>query len=129
MDGLNDWNQNFKNSVDWDNCSSNSTIFYIMFLIGGTIEMFLSVCLFFDFKVIENTKTNIEPYKVNYWIFAFGLLIELIYWVAVRIYLAKSYIKYCGNRYSKLYRISVIATQTIVSIIPSDMLVFFGYSG
>lgn len=127
--GCSSWYRTFKTNVDWDNCSSNSLLFYVMLLTSGTFEMFMSFCLFFDFKIIENSKKNIEPYSVNLLIFAIGVSIEALYWFITRIYLAKTYIKHLGNRNSTIYNISVILLQSIVSILPCEMLIFFGYTG
>eukprot|EP00347_Sterkiella_histriomuscorum_P014319 403361328 len=128
-DDLVSWNQTFRSNFDSDNCSSNSVMFYIMLLICGGFEMFFSLCLFFDYKMIQNSKPNIEPYQVSYSIFAVGLLLEFTYWLTTRFYLGKSYIKYIGYKNTKCQNYTTIIANSILTIVPSDMLIFFGYEG
>jgi len=60
-------------------------------------------------------------------LFSFALLSELLYYLFARIYTAKFYWKYNDHR-SIFYRIFTSITHAILTILPSDMLVFFGYN-
>ncbi|CDW74142.1 UNKNOWN [Stylonychia lemnae] len=129
FNGLSEWKTNFYANIHMENCSSDSLIFYFMFMLIGTFEMFMAMCVFFNYQVIENSNPNVPKFQVNHIIFASGVAIEVLYLLITRIYLGKAYFKYLRYKHTKLYCALTSIIQSIFGIIPSDMLIFFGYKG
>jgi len=46
-EGLREWKNNFYSNIHMENCSSDSLLFYFMFMCLGTFEMFMTFCVFF----------------------------------------------------------------------------------
>ena len=59
--------------------------------------------------------------------FSFALISELLYYIFARIYTASIHWKLNDHK-SKFHRIITSISHVIVTILPSDMLVFFGYN-
>ena len=123
------WWKTWISNVDHDNCSSNSLYFYFLLFIVGSLELFFSVCLVAGWQIIPNAKKSTPPYVINTSIFALGMSLELVYWIICKIVLARRYVKTYGRGKTCCYKTSTIAGQSFVSILPCDMLLFFGYDG
>ena len=126
------WTATCKSHIDVDNCSSNSWCFYIMFFVIGSTELCLALHLFFAYAFLpqsEITDTFKSKFYVNPYVFGIGLMIEFLYWLLTRVNLARSYLKNYGKNKSCAAKISIILIQSLLTLFPSDMLLFFGYEG
>lgn len=79
------------------------------------------------FEFLEDSRMSM--YDLNLLVFGIALSLELLYWAVSRIFLTAVYIK----SYSRLegrtccHTFSVVVTHTLMTIIPTEMLIFFGY--
>lgn len=62
-------------------------------------------------------------------LFVIGITIELCYWIFTRIILCLVYRNTYGLYKSTISTYISIFTTTIITFLPSDMIIFFGYEG
>ena len=56
-----------------------------------------------------------------------ALIIELAFFILTRLYLSMTYWR-TYDEYKTCHKLTVILTHLITTILPSDMLIFFGYN-
>lgn len=99
-------------------------------MLFGTLEMLYSAFMYFGSRPLEfDEDPRIKTYELNTLIFGVALAMEFMYWVISRLILTvlylKSYMKIEGR--SCFHNFTVIITHTLVTILPCEMLLFFGY--
>ena len=120
------WRRSFWNSFDQTNCSSNSVYFYFLFFLIGSLEMILSITLCFDLQLVLYADDK-KKFTINHNIFSLALFSELLYFLFARMYTGIQYWKHNDHK-NKCHRVTAILIHWVATILPSDMLVFFGYN-
>ena len=120
------WGNNFLRSLDFSNCSSNSVFFYLLFFLIGSFEMILSTTLCFDLQLYKSVN-DIKKYSVNHSLFSIALILELVYYIFARVATSYTYCRYNDNK-STCHMVTVTLIHILVTILPTEMLIFFGYN-
>lgn len=92
--------------------------------------MMYSTCLFFEvdpFTFTHNDK--LSTYKLNTVLFGIALFLEVLFWLIERVILSVLYLKtYAFHSDRKLsHSLLVLFVHTMLTMLPSEMLIFFGY--
>lgn len=90
--------------------------------------MTLSYCLFFGIYLIP-PKHGMEKPQIDEVLFLTGITIESTFWIISRIILTILYLKEYALYQTKCCKITIVSIKTILTILPCEMLIFFGYEG
>lgn len=99
----------------------------LLFLTGST-EMFLTFCIYYGIYLIP-LKPDQEPIHINNLLFVIGVTIEATFLIFSLIILNLIYIKTYGSTNKTCTNAWIISSRSLFQILPSDMLIFFGYAG
>ena len=91
--------------------------------------MILAVNLYFGNEIIHTNQSQRYSYQVNHTLFGYALLIELLYWFVTRLILARIYFLTYGKGQKCLFNSLTMLSKSLVTLLPTDMLLFFGYEG
>jgi hypothetical protein len=88
--------------------------------------MILSTTLCFDLQLYKSIN-NIKKYTVNHSLFSLALISELAYYIFARVATSYTYCRYDDNK-SSCHRVTVTLIHILATILPTEMLIFFGYN-
>ena len=88
--------------------------------------MILSTTLCFDLQLYKSVN-NIKKYTVNHSLFSLALISELAYYIFARVTTSYTYCRYDDNK-STWNRVTVTLIHILATILPTEMLIFFGYN-
>jgi len=122
---LSSWKDTCKEYIDYEDFSSSSWIFYCLLSLNGIAELLLAISLYFGYEPIH-FEPVLKHQSIGYNLYGGALLIEGFYIFVTRFILFYSYTASFGTSAAYL----VIATfVTTLTILPLEMVLFFGYIG
>lgn len=100
----------------------------MLFLIGSAETLF-SLCLFNDLDLGLFNEDIKVPHSINYTLFGSALALEFSYWLITRAILTRKYFKSYGQDRTLLYCCTIVLAHSLMTLMPCEMLIFFGYEG